>query len=71
MISYSRLFERLKLEGLSSYRLKQMDSPIVAQATLTRLKKGTGGIDHNTLDRLCKHFNCQPGDLMEYIPDEI
>jgi putative transcriptional regulator len=22
-----------------------------------------------TIDRLCKQLNCQPGDIMEYIPD--
>ena len=26
-------------------------------------------IDHITLDRLCKYFGVQPGDLFEYIPD--
>lgn len=25
-------------------------------------------VDH--INNLCKVFNCQPGDLMEYIPDE-
>jgi len=27
-------------------------------------------VDHITLDRLCKYFGVQPGDLFEYIPDE-
>lgn len=71
MISYERLFNKLKEAGVSSYKLRKMDDPIIAQATLTRLKKGVGGIDNNTLDRLCKYFNCQPGDLMEYVPDDM
>ncbi|KAF5034207.1 Cro/C1-type HTH DNA-binding domain protein [anaerobic digester metagenome] len=69
MISYERLFEKLKSVELSSYRLKKMKDPIIAQATLTRLKREEGGIDSNTLNRLCKYFDCQPGDLMEYVPD--
>ena len=27
-------------------------------------------IDFNTLDKLCKYLSCQPGDLLEYIPDK-
>lgn len=71
MISYDKLFEKLKAVGLTSYQLRKMKDPIIAQYTLTRLKKGVGGVDSNTLNRLCKYFNCQPGDLMEYIPDPV
>ena len=24
-----------------------------------------------TLDAICKSLNCQPGDILEYVPDEI
>ena len=27
-------------------------------------------LDVNHLNKLCNIFNCQPGDLLEYIPDE-
>jgi hypothetical protein len=27
-------------------------------------------LDFDTLEKLCKLFNCQPNDLFEYIPDE-
>jgi len=26
-------------------------------------------LDFDTLEKLCKLFNCQPNDLFEYIPD--
>ncbi|OMF93825.1 hypothetical protein BK146_17780 [Paenibacillus sp. FSL R7-0333] len=26
-------------------------------------------IDYETLNKLCEHFNCNVGDLLEYIPD--
>ena len=26
--------------------------------------------DFDTLEKLCKLFNCQPNDLFEYIPDK-
>ena len=28
-------------------------------------------LDFDTLEKICKLFNCQPNDLFEYIPDEI
>lgn len=68
MISYEKLLDKLAAKGITSYTLRKMESPPIAQATLTRVKNGTGGIDHNTLDRLCAFFECQPGDLMEYVP---
>ena len=27
-------------------------------------------LDFDTLEKLCKLFDCQPNDLFEYIPDE-
>jgi putative transcriptional regulator len=27
-------------------------------------------VDYETLERLCKMLKCQPGDLLEYIPEE-
>ena len=30
----------------------------------------TKRIDIEHLDKLCSLFNCQPGDLLEYVPDK-
>lgn len=27
-------------------------------------------IDFDTLNKLCAMFSCQPGDILEYVPDE-
>ena len=27
-------------------------------------------LDTRTLDHLCSYLDCQPGDLLEYVPDE-
>ena len=68
MISYQKLFDKLKEEGWSFYRVRQ--EKLIGQGTLTRLRNLSGGLDSKTLDKICRTFNCQPGDLMEYIPDE-
>jgi putative transcriptional regulator len=28
------------------------------------------GINFDTLEAICKALDCQPGDLLEYVPDE-
>jgi putative transcriptional regulator len=34
------------------------------------LKNGRAkGIKFSTLDAICKALDCQPGDLLEYVPD--
>lgn len=60
-ISYKKLFDLLKENGWTTYRIRK--EKLLGQGTLTALKNGTGGIDSRTLD-------CQPGDIMEYVPDE-
>ncbi len=32
--------------------------------------KHGGNIDTRSINKLCKVLECQPGDLMEYIPDD-
>ena len=67
MIIYDKMLNLLKERGYTSYRIKQEN--IIGQATLTKIKKGIGGLDHRSIDSLCKVLDCQPGDLMEYVKD--
>ena len=67
-IIYTKLFDRLKEAGYTTYRIRK--EKLMGQGTLTALKNGTGGLEHKTIERLCQVLNCQPGDLMEYVPEE-
>jgi putative transcriptional regulator len=43
----------------------------ITEANLSLLKTGkVNGIRFSTLAAICHHLNCQPGDIMEYEPDE-
>ena len=64
---YDKLFNLLKEKGITSYRIRQEN--LVSQAALTKMKNGSGNIDTRTLERICSILKCQPGDIMEYIPD--
>lgn len=66
-IVYDKLFKVLEDHGITTYTIKK--TGLIAQATLYRIKNGTGGLDNRTLDRLCRELQCQPGDLMEWVPD--
>ena len=67
-IIYTKLFDCLKEAGYTTYRIRK--EKLMGQGTLTALKNGTGGLEHKTIERLCQVLNCQPGDLMEYVPEE-
>ena len=43
----------------------------IALPNLSILKTNKGrAIRFSTLDSICRELECQPGDLLEYIPDE-
>lgn len=67
-ISYKKLFDLLEKKGWSTYKIRK--EKLIGQGTLTALKNGTGGLDSKTISKICKILECQPGDLMEYIPDK-
>lgn len=56
--------------------LRKVKSKDLAQAigiteqNLSLLKQGkVKGFRLGTLDAICAHLECQPGDLLEYVPD--
>ncbi len=43
----------------------------ISEANLSILKTGKAkAIRFSTLNSICHHLNCQPGDILEYIKDE-
>ena len=43
----------------------------ITLANMSVLKNGKAkAIRVETLDKICKVLNCQPGDILEYVPDE-
>ena len=67
-IKDDKLMALLKEKGYTTYKIRK--DKLIGQGTLTALKNGTGGLDSKTISRLCKVLECQPGDIMEYVPDE-
>lgn len=66
-IKFKKLFTLMKKKGLSTYKIRQEN--IISQSALTALKNDKS-VTTDTLDKLCKALNCQPGDIMEYEDEE-
>lgn len=44
----------------------------ITPANLSILKTGKAkAVRFSTLDRICETLKCQPGDILEYRPDEV
>ncbi|MBV2208939.1 MAG: helix-turn-helix transcriptional regulator [Thermomonas sp.] len=43
----------------------------IGRITLSRMLKPGAVMRSDTLDALCKYFQCQIEDLAEYVPDEL
>ena len=51
--------------GLKKYWLRQNGiNPKVVNAL-----KNNANVNMSTINQLCKLFDCQPGEILEYIPD--
>ena len=56
----------MKEKGLTTYKIRQNN--IISQSALTALKSGKN-VTTETIDKLCKALQCQPGDILEYVDD--
>ncbi len=44
----------------------------IHRATLSKMANQPGSnIGSDIIDKLCKYFDCQPGDLMTFVDDEL
>lgn len=61
------ILEALKAAGYTTYRIRKEN--LFGQATLQQLRKGEI-VSWANIDKICKLLNCQPGDIVEYMPSE-
>ena len=66
-ILYNKLFALITKRNKTQYYLRQNG---ISPSILNKLKNGKGGLDARTIEKLCRLLNCQPGDIMEYVPDD-
>lgn len=43
----------------------------ISETNLSAIKSGkVRGVRFSTLEAICQYLNCQPGDILEYVPEE-
>ena len=58
----------LKDQGLTTYKLRK--EKLLSEETIQRIRENSSSVNLRTINRLCRLLNCQPGDIMEYVPDK-
>lgn len=61
------ILEALKAKGYTTYTLRKDN--LLSQSTIQKLREGKG-LSWENIERLCAMLDCQPGDILEYVPDE-
>lgn len=67
-ISFDRLIDLLQQKGYTTYRIRKEN--LMSQSAWQKIRTGTGDIDTRTIEKICRILDCQPGDIMEYVPDD-
>ena len=57
----------LKKVGYTSYKLRK--DKIFGERTIQKFRDGEI-VNADNLASICKMLNCQPADILEYVPDE-
>lgn len=56
----------LRQAGYSTYKIRK--DKIFTEAQLQNIRNDHL-LTHDALDKLCGILNCQPGDILEFVPD--
>lgn len=62
------ILSALKSEGYNQTVIRRDN--ILNQSTLSTLRNNQTNLSLNTLDKLCRLLDCQPSDLIEYVPEQ-
>lgn len=65
-IVYNKLLALMESKGLTTYRIRK--EKIISESTLQNIREGKR-ITTDTIASLCDALDCQPGDILEYVPD--
>lgn len=66
MITYYKLLDMLNRRGMTREQLKTAAG--LGSATMTKISKGES-VTLSTINNICNVLQCQPGDILEWIPD--
>lgn len=62
------VLNELKNKGYTTYKLRK--DKLIGEAQIQKVRLGEVA-SKETLNTLCMLLQCQPGDLLEYVPDDM
>jgi len=66
-IRHYKLFDMLNRKGINKGQFAELTG--LSSATIAKLSSGKP-INTTIINRICAALDCQPGDIMEYIPSQ-
>lgn len=60
------ILQALKEKGFTSYKIRK--EKLIGEQQMQKIRTGEIA-SKDTLNTICRVLNCQPGDILEYIPD--
>ncbi len=64
-IKFDKLFDLMREKGLTTYKIRK--NKIISEGTLQKLREN-GTVSTESIAALCAALDCQPGDIIEYVP---
>jgi putative transcriptional regulator len=61
------ILNELKNKGFTTYKIRK--EKLLSEGTLTKLRTNDTAITLNNISVICELLDCQPSDLIEYVPD--
>lgn len=65
-IVYNKLLAMMGEKGLTTYKIRK--KKIISESTLQKIRENKT-ITTESIAALCEILKCQPGELMEYVPE--
>lgn len=65
VLKYKDVMQKLKKKGYSSYYLSK--NKIMGNSKIQNIRENR--VDAKTINQICALLDCQPGEILEYIPD--
>ena len=67
-IKYDKLFALMEEKKIKKNHLRTHSEHRIYSRVIESMLKG-GNVDMVTINKLCAILECQPGDILEYVPD--
>lgn len=65
-IKYYKLLDAMNRQGIGKEDLRKMIH--VSSSTMAKIAKHEA-VSLEVINKICNAMDCQPGDIMEYVPD--